>query len=151
DRIAQGAGMNDTFNLALLRDELTTDEGRRLQAYLATRGLVTIGIGRELTHKGISNAQCELFFTNDVTDCSPARDLHIPCWRGIPPIQQRVMINLCFMGWGSFSTFKKFLAAMQAHDFETAARELQNSRWWQQVRLRGPRVQQRLLSPSTTV
>lgn len=140
--------MKDTFGIDALNQELSIDEGRRLQAYLDTEGLVTIGVGRELTHHGITDAECDFLLANDISACCDIMDKQIAWWRGLPPTQQRVMVNLCFMGWGSFSQFHKFLSAMQAHDFKSAATELKNSRWWTQVRLRGPRVVARLLSSS---
>jgi hypothetical protein len=57
------------------------------------------------------------------------------------------MINLCFMGWGSFSQFVRFFAAMQSANWQAAANEIRTSRWYQQVGDRGPRVIARLLAP----
>ena len=142
---------NDTFDMAALTAELTEDEGRRLQAYTDTVGLTTIGIGRELTRKGISDVECDMLFANDVAACAGIMDREIAWWRDLPPGAQRVMINLAFMGWGSFSQFHNFLAHMNtlANGFsqpvlDGAVAELEDSRWWQQVGLRGPRVVARL-------
>jgi lysozyme len=71
----------------------------------------------------------------------------IPWWGSLPDQAQRVMANLCFnMGWKTLATFRQFLAAMQAHDWQRAAQELKNSKWWGQVGERGPRIVQRLLA-----
>jgi len=142
------ADLDDTFGFDALQDELVTDEGRRNQAYIDTMGLTTIGIGRELSRKGLSDNEVNLLFRNDVIACCEIMDRNISWWRTLPPAKQRVMLNLCFMGWGSFSQFHKFLAAMEAHDWATAAAELQDSKWWTQVASRGPRVKARLLAPS---
>lgn len=136
--------MDDTFGFDELKAELIVDEGQRLQAYVDTVGLVTIGIGRELSRKGISEAECDLLFSNDVEACAAVMDEHISWWRTLPQGAQRVMINLCFMGWGSFSQFHHFLEAMRTHDWDRAVAELQDSRWWEQVKSRGPRVVERL-------
>jgi hypothetical protein len=162
--LSQAGG--DTFDLTELTAELIVDEGERLTAYTDTVGLVTIGIGRELSRKGISHDESRYFFHNDVQACADVMDKDIPWWRKLAPNEQRVMINLCFMGWGSFSQFHRFLSAMEAvadirgGSFEagnsvtpflnTAVAELQNSKWWQQVKTRGPRVVARLLGPSAT-
>src|SRR5580765_5574989 len=127
------ADLDDTFGFDALQDELVTDEGRRNQAYIDTMGLTTIGIGRELSRKGLSDNEVNLLFRNDVIACCEIMDRNISWWRTLPPAKQRVMLNLCFMGWGSFSQFHKFLAAMEAHDWATAAAELQDSKWWTQV------------------
>ena len=87
-----------------------------------------------------------MLLRNDIIECLAALDAHVSWWRALPAAKQRVMINLVFnMGWGGVSGFRKFLAAMQAHDWQSAANELMSSQWWRQVGLRGPRVVARLL------
>jgi len=136
---------SDTYGINALKVELTLDEGREKIPYFDTRHLLTGGIGRNLG-KGFSDAEIDLMFANDVAECCTIMDHNIPWWRTLPPGKQRVMINLCFMGWGSFSQFVKFFAAMQAADWHTAAYEIHNSRWYLQVGDRGPRVIERLLA-----
>ena len=143
--------MNDTFDMAALTAELTTDEGKRNQVYFDTLGLATIGIGRELTRKGLSDSEVDYLFTNDVDACASIMDQELPWWRNLPQGAQRCMINLCFMGWGSFSQFHHFLTHMEnlattfsQSELDNAVAELKNSKWWNQVGLRGPRVEARL-------
>jgi lysozyme len=136
----------DTFNRAALTAEMDTDEGHENFPYTDTKGYLSIARGRNLTGKGVSDAEIEFMFSNDVVDCCSIMDAHIPWWRTLPPSKQRVMINLCFMGWESFSQFYHFLAAMQAENWTTAAAEIENSKWYGQVRDRGPRVVARLLA-----
>lgn len=137
--------MKDTFSLPALTAELTIDEGRKQFPYTDTKGYLSIGRGRNLTGKGLSDPEIDYLFANDVADCCDTMDQHIPWWRTLPPTKQRVMINLCFMGWGSLSQFKRFLAAMQGQDWQEAAHELEDSMWFRQVHERGPRVVARLL------
>lgn len=136
---------SNTYGSEALRSELTQDEGREKIPYFDTRHLLSGGIGRNLG-KGFSDDEIDLMFANDVADCCTIMDREIPWWRTLPPGKQRVMINLCFMGWGSFSEFTHFFAAMQAGDWHTAAAEVRNSKWYSQVRDRGPRVVGRLLA-----
>jgi lysozyme len=137
--------INDTFGLARLTAELTQDEGRKRFPYTDTRGYLSVGVGRNLTGRGLSDDEIDLLFHNDVADCCAQMDTHIPWWRTLPPSKQRVMVNLCFAGWGTMSKFVHFLAAMRAHDWLEAAAELRDSDWYVQVRDRGPRVVDRLL------
>ena len=139
--------LKDTFDLPTLTAELTLDEGRRALPYTDTKGYLTIGVGRNLTGRGLAPDEIDYLFQADVADCCRIMDIKIPWWRTLPPAKQRVMINLCFMGWGSLSKFKRFLAAMQKQDWPAAAAELENSVWYHQVALRGPRVVGRLLEP----
>lgn len=137
--------LRDTFNMQMLQQELEEDEGRRNKPYADTLGLTSIGIGRNLTGRGISDDEIDYLFHNDVELCADIMDRNIPWWRTLPPTKQRVMINLCFMGWASFSQFHKFLTYMQVGRWIDASHELENSKWYQQVRSRGPRVIARLL------
>lgn len=137
---------DDTYGLDTLRRELTLDEGRERFPYTDTRGYLSIATGRNLTGRGVSDDEIDLMLANDIAGCAAVMDHNIPWWRSLPSAKQRVMINLCFMGWGSFSGFTHFFAAMQAGDWHTAAAEVRNSRWYSQVADRGPRVLARLLA-----
>jgi lysozyme len=139
--------MSDTFDLDETQRELTQDEGRRAYPYTDTKGYLSIGVGRNLTGRGLSADEIDLMLANDIADAAAIMDHNIPWWRNLPPAQQRVMINLCFMGWGSFSQFVHFFTAMKSGNRLVAADEIKNSRWYQQVGDRGPRVVARLLAP----
>jgi lysozyme len=162
--------VKESFNQAQLLADLREDEGYRKQAYVDTVGLTTIGIGRELSHRGLSDQEVMFLYHNDVDACCAIMDQDIPWWRNLAENEQRVMINLCFMGWGSFSGFHNFLAAMKSiasiregdvssiddnaiiqSYLRTAVRELQNSKWWEQVKSRGPRVVARLMGTANAV
>jgi lysozyme len=138
--------IRDTFGLPALTGELDIDEGKERFPYIDTRGNLTGGRGRNLSGKGFSDDEIDLMFANDVTECCRDLDAHAPWWRTLPQSKQRVMINLCFMGWGSLSQFHKFLAAIQVQNYPAAAHELENSDWYKQVKERGPRVVERLLA-----
>jgi lysozyme len=137
----------DTFDRAALMAELTQDEGRRQFAYSDSLGYLSIGIGRNISGKGLSPAEIDLLFNNDVDEFCAKMDAHISWWRKLSPAHQRCMIDMCFMGWESFSQFVKFFAAIQAADWPTAVKEIENSKWYGQVGTRGPRVVARLLAP----
>jgi lysozyme len=139
--------VTDTFDLAILTEELTQDEGTRAFPYTDTKGHLSIGIGHNLSAKGITAAAIDFLFAGDVDDCCAVMDRNIDWWRALPMSKQRVMINLVFnMGWASFSQFHHFLAAMEAEDWPTAAAQLKDSVWFHQVGDRGPRVIGRLLA-----
>lgn len=140
--------ISDTFNLDDLSSELRTDEGVRLFPYIDTTGKVTIGVGRNLTSVGISADEANALFLNDIERAVASLDVDTPWWRQLPQPQQRVMINLAFnMGINHLLGFVHFLAAMQAHNWTSAAIELRNSLWFTQVGNRGPRMLARLGTP----
>lgn len=140
--------MNDTFDLAALTKELTVDEGRAKVPYFDTRHILTGGIGRNLG-RGFSDPEIDFMFANDVTSCCVDLDLHTAWWRTLTPARQRVMLNLTFnIGWPRVSLFAHFLAAMETRDWASAAYELRDSKWYNQVGQRGPRVVARLSAPT---
>lgn len=143
--------MADTYNATELRVELSQDEGVAEYPYVDSTGQTTLGIGHNISANGLSADVITLLYNDDVAIAVASLDAKLAWWRNLPPNQQRVMINLCFnMGWPVFSSFVRFIAAMQAGNIPTAVAELQNSAWYTQVGLRGPRMIARLTAPSTT-
>jgi lysozyme len=143
--------MVDTYDAAQLRIELSQDEGVAEYPYVDSTGKTTIAIGRNLSANGLSPDEITLLYNNDEATAVASLDAKLAWFRNLPPNQQRVMINLCFnMGWPVFSSFVRFIAAMQAGNIPTAVAELQNSAWYTQVGTRGTRMIARLTAQSTT-
>lgn len=110
-------------------------------------GNPTVGIGRNLAGRGLSDDEIEYLCRNDIAACAAELDQNVPWWRQLSPVRQGQMINLCFnMGWPKLSGFHHFLAAMQAGNWQGAVAELQNSLWWDQVGRRGPEIAEKILA-----
>ena len=133
-----------------LVSELTTDEGLRLRLYTDTVGKVSIGVGRNLTDRGISHDEAGVMLLNDISLVVMQLDAQMSWWRTLDASRQRVMINLGFnMGVPTLATFGTFLDLMQKHDFPGAADDLQGTKWYDEVGERGPRTVARLLANAT--
>lgn len=133
-----------------LAGDLEADEGRRLMPYLDTTGHLTIGVGHNLRN-GISSRACDLILQDDIDATVADLDANAAWWRRLPEPKARVLANLCFnMGWPVLATFRRFLAAMEAGEWATAADELRDSTWWGQVGERGPRTVARLTGDDRT-
>lgn len=144
--------LSDTFDLAALTSDLTLDEGRSRLPYSDTRGCLSIGIGHNLTGRGLSEDAIDFIFAADIKSCCLDLDVNAPWWRSLPPPQQRVMLNMCFnLGWPRLAGFVRFLAAMQRQQWQMAADELRDSLWFGQVGSRGPRVVARLLADGAPI
>jgi len=120
-----------------LREELIRDEGLRLMPYTDTVGKLTIGIGRNLTDKGISNEEARLLLDSDIKEHLKLLDDNLEWWRTMSENRQRVLANLAFNMGSKLLTFTNTLAAMKRGDYEAAADGMAQSKWATQV---GPRA-----------
>lgn len=114
--------------------QLTAHEGRRLIAYRDTEGIITIGVGRNLEDKGISESECSLLLQHDIEDC--VGDLHrnVRGFRRLSHTRKMVLVDMCFnLGIYGLLKFKRMFAAMRAQDYDAAGREMLDSRWAEQV------------------
>lgn len=116
-----------------LRQQLIHHEGLRLKAYRDSVGILTIGIGRNLEDRGITEAEARYLLDNDINAC--INDLLTFAWfPDLDPVRQRVFVDLCFnLGVKRLREFTKMLDAAARQDWPLAARELLDSRYAEQV------------------
>jgi lysozyme len=55
--------------LERIKEQLVRHEGLRLKPYRCTAGKLTIGIGRNLDDKGISQTEAYVLLDNDIQNC----------------------------------------------------------------------------------
>ena len=104
--------------LAALLRLLTRHEGRRPFPYLDTAGKLTIGVGRNLTDRGLSSAEIDLLLANDIAAARAAcRRLFGDSFDGAS------MARRCWQATGIWQRRKRWTAA--GHRKSAAAR----SRW----------------------
>ena len=119
-------------------ESLKRHEGIELKPYKDTVGVLTIGIGRNLDDVGITEMEAEMLLRNDITAAKAECRLLIDCYDDLDDIRQEVICNMLFnLGRPRLSQFKRMLAALDARDFEKAADEAKDSRWFVQVKGRG--------------
>ncbi|WP_425273781.1 glycoside hydrolase family protein [Paraburkholderia unamae] len=128
--------------MATLIAELSRDEGRKLKPYVDTVGKTSIGVGRNLSDVGISDAECDAMLENDVTRTVAWLDRNLSWWRNLDAVRQRVIINMAFNMGGGLLTFVNTLAAMQRGDYAAAASGMLASKWATQVGARAQRLAQ---------
>ena len=120
--------------LAALRSQLTAHEGRRSRPYTDTVGKLTIGVGRNLTDKGLSDGEIDVLLTNDIAECASDLALTYDWFIGMSQPRQFALIDMRFnLGKAGLAGFQKFLHALAVKNYEEAAREMLASRWAQQV------------------
>jgi lysozyme len=133
-----------SYDAEKLRAELIRDEGLRLMAYRDTLGNPTIGVGhlvqRGEAYTSISREYALELLDDDIQIAERRLSNIYPGWRELDAVRQRSLINLAFNLGYKLADFKRFLHAAKSGDWEKAADHLTQSRWYRQVKLRGPRV-----------
>ena len=113
---------------------LIKHEGLRLKPYLCTAGKTTIGVGRNLSDNGITEAEAMSMLDRDIAVTVSALRDEFLWFADLDRTRKDAVISLGFnMGVRKLGTFKKFIAAMVAKEYETAAAEILNSTYATQV------------------
>ena len=125
------------IDLAALKNMLRQHENLRLKPYHDSVGKLTIGVGRNLDDRGITNEEAMFLLETDVTLVLSDLDRVFPWWRTLSDVRQLVLANMCFnLGITRLTLFKKFIAALQAGEYDLAAAEMLNSKWSSDVGIR---------------
>lgn len=110
------------------------NEGVRTKPYKDTRGILTIGVGHNLTN-GISENAVNFIFNEDLDKAEMDLKKYIPqIFDNLDANRQIVLLDMCFnLGIGGLLKFKKMLSALAEENYELAGFELMNSAYAKQV------------------
>jgi lysozyme len=131
-----------------IKKRIAIDEGKSLTVYKDPLGLSTVGIGHlvlEHDHliigQRISEELCQAFFEQDFENAIDACRRAFKDFNKYPESIRGVLINMAFnLGINRLLGFKKFIAALSRGDYKGAAKEMENSRWFEQVGKRAQRL-----------
>jgi lysozyme len=138
--------MADIKLLDRLKVQLTRDEGLRLKPYTDTVGKLTIGVGRNLTDKGIAKIESDFLLENDLQQVLVAVDAALPWATALTEARRGVLMNMAFnMGIGGLLGFPKMLLHLRYGRYQEAAWELLNSKYAIQVGDRAKRLARQLV------
>lgn len=117
-----------------LHEQLIAHEDLRLFPYVDTVGKITIGVGHNLTDKGISKKIALLLLDEDLDEA--VGDLAtFPWFAALDPIRQRVVVEMRFnLGPTRFRGFRNTLAAVSRGQYDVAAQGMLASKWAKQVK-----------------
>ena len=145
------------MNLKKLQEELEIDEGCKYEIYLDHLGYPTFGVGHLVLESdpeygwevgaSIDTHRVNEAFEDDVqnvlTDCEK---LYVQ-WEHLPEEVKLIIANMMFnMGYTRLSRFKGMKRGVDARDWNTAADEMVDSRWYNQVTNRANRLVERMRS-----
>lgn len=117
----------------LLLEQLQRHEALRLELYKDSVGKWTIGYGRNLEDRGISEEEAGFMLDNDI-DSTVAELERMPLFLSLNPVRQVVLANMCFnLGLPKLLEFRKMFGALADGDWERAAAEMLDSKWAVQV------------------
>lgn len=134
-------------------------EGRRDKTYLDSKGHPTIGIGFNLDAAGaqaaiealglnynqvragtqlLTDTQIDTLFQQSVNTAIHGASQVIQNFNAVPGEKQIVIVDMIFnLGLAGFSRFHLTIQAINDEDWTTAAQQMQQSLWYNQV---GPRA-----------
>lgn len=119
------------------------NEGERLYPYVDTVGKVTIGVGHNLTDRGIPKDVSDLLLEMDYAEVEVEVEEAFPWSTDLDPVRLAALRDLVFnMGITKVKKFKTTLRHLEAGEWEKAGNALIHSKWYGQVRKRGPRIVQ---------
>ena len=145
------------MNIEQLRKELERDEGVKYEVYLDHLGYPTFGIGHLITDddpecgasvgtKVDSDRVQEAFETDVESVLSDCERLYVQ-FEHLPEEAQLIIANMMFnMGYTRLSKFKGMKRGVDARDWESAADEMGDSKWYRQVTRRADRLVVRMRS-----
>ena len=143
------------MDIEQLREEIAVDEGVKYEIYLDHLGLPTFGIGHlvrdddpesgQPVGTAVSEDRVNECFDKDVEividDC---RQLYED-FDDLPGEAQLIIANMMFnMGRPRLSKFKGMKAGVDTRDWNEAADQMVDSRWYNQVTNRAERLVQRM-------
>ena len=143
------------MNIDKLREEIEYDEGSVGKIYLDHLGLATFGIGHlvipadkeygEKIGTIISEERVRECFDKDVQSVLRDCTLLYKDFDELPEEVQQIVANMMFnMGYNRLSKFKGMKRGVDAKDWNKAADEMIDSRWYKQVTNRAQRLVDRM-------
>ena len=147
------------MNKDQLREELAEDEGCKFEIYLDHLALPTFGIGHLIVEGDpeygqpvgtpVDEERVRQVFSLDIASTLDECHVLYPDFDDLPEEAQLIIANMMFnMGRPRLSKFKGMKAGVDARDWNRAADEMVDSRWYDQVTNRAKRLVKRMRSLS---
>ena len=118
--------------MAKLRRSLIKHEDFKNFPYIDTVGKITIGIGYNLSDRGLSDEWINKQFLEDIQFFYDKLS-QFDWFQDLTLDRQIVLVDMAFMGMKRFMSFKRMISALENHDYNKAADEMLDSKWATQV------------------
>ncbi len=112
-----------------LRNLLIKHEEFKQFGYVDTTGHLTIGIGRNLSDRGISITEALYLLDDDIPYFTDKLSHYVPVFDSLCDNRKIVLVDMCFnVGLRGLLAFTEMLKALDKQDYDTAANEILNSK-----------------------
>ena len=119
---------------------IKNNEGFSSKVYKDTKGILTIGYGRNLESRGISESEAETMLSNDVQYAYETA-MTLPMFTRLSSVWKVVYLDLLHnLGQTKLNKFKKLHEALNAGNYFEALIELIDSNWYFEVGYRSKRA-----------
>jgi lysozyme len=124
-----------------LAAQLRLHEGVEHKPYKCTAGYLTIGVGRNIEERGLSDDEIDYILNNDVNIATDELVDTFDWYADLSDVRQRVVVDMVFnLGMPRFKQFQNMISAIEAGDWSEAAAQMMDSRWAKQVGARAERL-----------
>jgi lysozyme len=125
------------YNKERLVDQLIRHEGMELKVYKDSLGIETIGVGRNLVDRGVTEEEARYLCNNDIEIVERELVQSFPIVSSLNDTRIRVLLDMAFnVGLPRLRGFKRMWAALDNQDYVEAAKEMLDSKWARQVKTR---------------
>ena len=129
------------YNTKDLEDQLIDHEGLELKPYRCTADKLTIGVGRNIEERGITEDEARYLLQTDIIIVEDELLERKPEVAGLDSVRQRVLVDMGFnLGLPTLMKFQNMWEAIEDEDWEEAAEQMLDSRWAKQVGRRAIRL-----------
>ena len=138
---------NMKYDINSFEDQLIDHEGLELKPYHCTADKLTIGVGRNIQDRGITEDEARYLLKNDIKIVEDELLTRQPVVAGLDSVRQRVLVDMGFnLGLPILMKFQNMWSAIENEDYHEAARQMMDSRWASQVGRRAERLAQAMSS-----
>ena len=118
----------------MLIDMLARQEGKRKFAYECTAGKISIGIGRNLEDRGLSDDEIMFLLNNDIEISQSELSETFDWFSSLNQARQDALVSMHFnIGLSSLLKFTNTLQHLSEGNFKQASQEMLDSKWASQV------------------
>lgn len=124
----------DCETQAQVVNELYSDEGDRKFPYRCSQGFLTIGVGYNLDANGLPDDIRRELLRRQLLEAEKNAKRIFPDFEGFTRNRRAAILNMLYnLGPARLLGFRKMIRAIAVGDWEEAARQAKDSKWYTQV------------------